>query len=83
MSAWTYGNWDDNASDSAATKLANLTLHIKEVVAKIGPDVSAHGYGRQSHPLVELLKDLREQQTALRAAAAVGGGTSLVTFPKR
>lgn len=83
MADWTYSNWDDNASDTAATKLAGITAFIKEVVNKINADVAAHGYSRQNHPLIELLKDLREQQKDLRNAAAIGGGTTLATFPKR
>lgn len=81
MAAWTYSDWI--TLTTAAAQLTRINLHIQEVSDKIQADVAAHGYSRQSHPLNDYLKGLMAERKSLLKASAIGGGRSLVTFPKR
>ena len=63
MALWTYSAWASQATDSL--RLDMLRLHIAEVSAKIGPDVSADGKSVANIGLTQYLSMLMDRQTEL------------------
>ncbi len=68
--AWTYSDWDGEATTAA--KLAKLILHIQEVTDAIDRKMMSDGTAVDPAPLVELRKDLRIDRNRL-----AGGGSRL------
>ena len=61
--AWTYGDYDSLESDAA--RLARLRLHIDEVRAVIGPDMSSASGSVSFGSLTSYLNRLTDEQMNL------------------
>ena len=61
--AWTYGDYDSLESDAA--RLARLRLHIAEVRAVIGPDMSSAPGSVSFGSLTAYLNRLTDERTTL------------------
>lgn len=80
--AYTYSAWASQSTTAA--KLTMLQLHISEVSAQMGLDVSADGKSVSRSTLRVYLKDLQDEKRILMslpdATGAVNGGTSFADF---
>ena len=63
MALWTYSAWASQATDSL--RLDMLRLHIAEVSAKVGSDVSADGKSVSNLGLITYLDQLQGRMTEL------------------
>lgn len=71
--AWQYHDYE--AKSTPAAKLAWLELHIAEVSAEIGPDLSESGRSRSNGSAVQYLAQLRERHSELsRSVRATSSG---------
>lgn len=61
--AWTYSDYD--SSTDAATRLSRLRLHIAEVRAVLGPDMSSAAGGVNFTNLTSYLKHLLSERDVL------------------
>lgn len=78
--AWTYNNW--SSQSTTAARLASLRLHIDEVSAQIGKEISADGKAVSTNALQVYLTGLWGQRDKLeqRPDAGINGGVSLASF---
>lgn len=79
--AWTYNNYEEQASDSA--RLSVLRQHITEVSQAIQADVSSDGHSRSAGTLQDYLSTLHERRKELERLTGSGNrgsGRTLANF---
>lgn len=74
--AWTY--YDYESQSTTAEKRARLELHIAEVSAEVGPDLSIAGRSRTHSALVSYLQQLQARLKELEVDTTVGYTTASV-----
>lgn len=65
--AWSYSDWD-STSYTGTARLTRLTLHIQEVRAQLGPDLSSSGKSVNYGGLLQYLERLERKRESLESA---------------
>lgn len=78
--AYTYHNWSSQTSD--ADKLSRLRLHIDEVSAQMGPNLSSGGHSRSTDSLNNYLDKLYKQRDILEGRVAGSARAAAVSVAR-
>ncbi len=72
---WTYSDWRTGYTAGSSAQLARLDLHIQEVVNRLkSANYTTEGKSHDVDPLVDYLKQLREDRASIEASAQVSSG---------